>query len=245
MNSMLPPRPAGRRPCGSGRRASPGTSKTAPGQPPRRRSHDSGLISIRRHFRQNTGQETTKTNDLADRRGAAADAKAALLRAYRATREAAEPTRIARQEELLAIAAARDARHEERDRLKSEAKARQEEQARGEARPRHIRRPPLLPPEPSSRRRKNPTAWSPASSRTMPHARPTGTGAMPIVRHGSSRSSFPPAERAFAQTTSLCGDVTISIADMTASVAVWWIMWPAPATRCKLLCGISSCSRAD
>lgn len=76
---------------------------------------------------------TTRTNDLADRRSAAADAKAALLRAYRATRETAEPTRIARQEELLAIAAARDARHEERDRLKSEAKARREEQARVEA----------------------------------------------------------------------------------------------------------------
>lgn len=72
---------------------------------------------------------TTKTNDLADRRSAAADAKAALLQAYRATREAAEPTRVARQEELLAIAAARDTRHEERDRLK----ARQEEQARVEA----------------------------------------------------------------------------------------------------------------
>lgn len=76
---------------------------------------------------------TTKINDLAGRRSAAAEAKAALLRAYRATREAAEPTRVARQEELLAIAAARDARHEERDRLKSEAKARQEEQARVEA----------------------------------------------------------------------------------------------------------------
>ena len=76
---------------------------------------------------------TTKTNDLADRRSAAADAKAALLRAYRATREAAEPTRLARQEELVAIAAARDERREERDRLKAETKARQEEQARVEA----------------------------------------------------------------------------------------------------------------
>ncbi|MBB1493352.1 MULTISPECIES: DUF6481 family protein [unclassified Paracoccus (in: a-proteobacteria)] len=76
---------------------------------------------------------TTKTNDLADRRSAAADAKAALLRAYRATREAAEPTRIARQEELLAIAAARDERREERDRLKTEARAQQEEQTRVEA----------------------------------------------------------------------------------------------------------------
>lgn len=76
---------------------------------------------------------TAKANDLADRRSAAADAKAALLRAYRATREAAEPTRLARQEELVAIAAARDERREERDRLKSETKARHEEQARVEA----------------------------------------------------------------------------------------------------------------
>lgn len=76
---------------------------------------------------------TIKTNDLADRRSAAADAKAALLRAYRATRETAEPMRLARQEELLAIATARDERREERDRLKSEAKAQQEEQARVEA----------------------------------------------------------------------------------------------------------------
>ncbi|MFC0342171.1 hypothetical protein [Paracoccus niistensis] len=76
---------------------------------------------------------TTKTNDLADRRNAAAEAKAARLRAYRATREAAEPTRLARQEELLAIAAAREERREERERLKSEAKARQQEQARAEA----------------------------------------------------------------------------------------------------------------
>lgn len=76
---------------------------------------------------------TAKTNDLADRRSAAADAKAALLRAYRATRETAEPMRLAHQEELLAIATARDERREERDRLKFEAKTQQEEQARIEA----------------------------------------------------------------------------------------------------------------
>jgi hypothetical protein len=76
---------------------------------------------------------TAKTNDLADRRRAAADAKAALLRAYRATQEAAEPTRLARQEELVAIAAARDERREERDRQKAEAQALQREQERVEA----------------------------------------------------------------------------------------------------------------
>ncbi|MBB1493095.1 hypothetical protein H5395_16610 [Paracoccus sp. MC1854] len=76
---------------------------------------------------------TAKTNDLADRRSAAADAKAALLRAYRATRDAAEPMRLARQEELVTIAAARDERREERDRIKSETRERQQEQARLEA----------------------------------------------------------------------------------------------------------------
>lgn len=53
--------------------------------------------------------------------------------AYQATRDAAEPMRLARQEELLAIAAARDERREQRNRLKFEAKAQQEEQARVEA----------------------------------------------------------------------------------------------------------------
>ncbi|MRX51692.1 hypothetical protein GI374_14880 [Paracoccus sp. S-4012] len=65
---------------------------------------------------------TARDNDLADRRSAAADAKAALLRAHLATREAAEPTRLARQEERVALAAARDERREERDRMKSEAR---------------------------------------------------------------------------------------------------------------------------
>ncbi|WP_371816668.1 hypothetical protein [Paracoccus sp. MC1862] len=41
--------------------------------------------------------------------------------------------RLARQEELLAIAVARDERREERDRIKSEVRERQQEQARAEA----------------------------------------------------------------------------------------------------------------
>ena len=73
----------------------------------------------------------TKTNDLSERRGAAADAKAALLQSYRAIMAAGEPTRLARQEERRAIAAARDERHAERDRLKREE--REEEQRRIEA----------------------------------------------------------------------------------------------------------------
>ena len=74
-----------------------------------------------------------KTNDLADRRTAAADAKAALLRSYQAKKEAAEPTRLERQAERLAVATAREERHQERDRLKLEELARQKEQERIQA----------------------------------------------------------------------------------------------------------------
>ena len=63
----------------------------------------------------------TKGNDLADRREAAAKAKAALLEAHRARVEAAEPTRLARQEERLAIAAAREERLAEREKAKRAA----------------------------------------------------------------------------------------------------------------------------
>ncbi|MBV0893564.1 hypothetical protein KTN05_17425 [Paracoccus sp. Z118] len=76
---------------------------------------------------------TAKANDLDDRRSAAADAKAALLRAYRTRMNAAEPTRLARQEELVAAAAAREKRREERDRIKAEARERQQEQERIQA----------------------------------------------------------------------------------------------------------------
>jgi hypothetical protein len=55
-----------------------------------------------------------KENDLADRRTAAADAKAALLDAHRVAKAAAEPTRLARQEERLEIATARNERRAER-----------------------------------------------------------------------------------------------------------------------------------
>lgn len=59
-------------------------------------------------------------NDLAGRRGAAAKAKAALLQAHRAAKEAAEPTRLERQDERLEIAAARDLRRAVRDQAKFE-----------------------------------------------------------------------------------------------------------------------------
>jgi len=71
-----------------------------------------------------------KDNDLADRRTAAVDAKAALLRGYRATKDAAEPTRLAQQAERLSVATAREERREERERIKLEELARQQEQER-------------------------------------------------------------------------------------------------------------------
>lgn len=62
----------------------------------------------------------TKTNDLADRRSAATNAKAALLQSYRSKMAAGDPARMALQEQRREIAAARDARQAERDRLKHE-----------------------------------------------------------------------------------------------------------------------------
>lgn len=74
--------------------------------------------------------KTAKTNDFADRRSTAAEAKAAQLRAYRAKMEADEPARLARQKELEAIATAREERREQRDRLKAEARRQQQEEKR-------------------------------------------------------------------------------------------------------------------
>ena len=65
-----------------------------------------------------------KENDFAGRRGDAADAKAAQLQAHRAAKEAAEPTRIARQEERQAAAEAKEARQAERTRMKLEEQER-------------------------------------------------------------------------------------------------------------------------
>lgn len=71
-------------------------------------------------------------NDLASRRGAAAEAKAALLNAHRAAKEAAEPTRLERQEERLGVAVARDGRRAERDQAKLEARERLQAEAKQE-----------------------------------------------------------------------------------------------------------------
>lgn len=59
-----------------------------------------------------------KNSEFSDRRSAAADAKAALLQIYRAAKEAAEPTREAKQAERLAFAEAREVRRAQREQIK-------------------------------------------------------------------------------------------------------------------------------
>lgn len=75
-----------------------------------------------------------RNNELTDRRSAAADAKKALLEAYRTAKEAAGPTELARQAERQAIAAAREERRLNRERVKAEERERaQAEKAEREA----------------------------------------------------------------------------------------------------------------
>jgi hypothetical protein len=64
--------------------------------------------------------KNARNNELSDRRSAAAEAKAALLNAYRTAKDTAEPTRLAKQAERQAIAAAREERRAARERLKLE-----------------------------------------------------------------------------------------------------------------------------
>ena len=68
-------------------------------------------------------------NDFASRRGASVKAKAAQLQAHHAALSAAEPTRLERQEERREIAAAREARHAERDLAKLEERDRVQAEA--------------------------------------------------------------------------------------------------------------------
>lgn len=70
-----------------------------------------------------------KENDFAGRRSDAADAKAAQLKAHRAAKEAAEPTRIARQQERQAAAEAKEVRQAERKRVKLEEQERVQTEA--------------------------------------------------------------------------------------------------------------------
>ncbi|MFU8882729.1 MAG: DUF6481 family protein [Rhodobacterales bacterium] len=67
-----------------------------------------------------------KDNDHASRRSTAADAKAAQLKAHRDAIAAAEPTRLARQQERMALAEAKAERLAERARVKQEEQARLE-----------------------------------------------------------------------------------------------------------------------
>src|SRR5690606_8600218 len=60
--------------------------------------------------------KNVRNNEVADRRSSSAEAKAALLNAYRAAKTATEPARIARQAERAAIANAREERRVERER---------------------------------------------------------------------------------------------------------------------------------
>lgn len=101
--------------------------------------------------------KNARGNELSDRRTASADAKTALLNAYRTAKTAAEPTNLARQAERMAIAGAREERRLERERVKlaeSErlaaeaaeqleavaAEARAETEARGSREKNHIAR---------------------------------------------------------------------------------------------------------
>lgn len=69
--------------------------------------------------------KNVRNSDLSDRRNASADAKAALLNAYRNARTAADPGRLVRQAERIAIATAREERRIERERLNREEGERQ------------------------------------------------------------------------------------------------------------------------
>ena len=63
-------------------------------------------------------------SEFSDRRRAAAETKAALLKAYRAAQEAAEPTREAKQAERIATAEAREARRAARKQAKLDEQSR-------------------------------------------------------------------------------------------------------------------------
>jgi hypothetical protein len=67
-----------------------------------------------------------RNDEHSDRRSRAVDAKAALLDAYRAAREASEPGREARQAERIAFAEARETRRAEREQAKLAEQARLE-----------------------------------------------------------------------------------------------------------------------
>lgn len=59
-------------------------------------------------------------DDLAGRQAAASEARAALLKSHKTAQDAAEPERLARQEQRVTAAAAKSERQAERTRLKAE-----------------------------------------------------------------------------------------------------------------------------
>ena len=71
----------------------------------------------------------TRNSEFSERRTAAADAKTALLEAYRSAREAAAPTLLAKQAERQAVAQAREERRAAREQLKAEEQARLQAEA--------------------------------------------------------------------------------------------------------------------
>ncbi len=71
---------------------------------------------------------TSKKTELAERRGTATEAKAALLQAYRAAQKSA-PQREARQQERILIAEAREARQTAREQARLEEQARLDAEA--------------------------------------------------------------------------------------------------------------------
>ena len=73
--------------------------------------------------------KNVRQNELADRRSAAADAKASLLKAYQAARTVAAPLQAAKQAERASLIEAREARRVERDRLKHEERVLHETKA--------------------------------------------------------------------------------------------------------------------
>jgi len=73
--------------------------------------------------------KNTRNSDLSDRRRTAAEATAARLQAFRAAKEAAEPTQLARQAERQAVATARAERRAARERGKTEERERAQAEA--------------------------------------------------------------------------------------------------------------------
>ena len=89
----------------------------------------SASIPHNTHHSLDNDLKNSRNSQLSDRRTASAEAKAALLNAYKAARASDEPARAARQAERASITAAREERRIERARVKLEEQARAEVEA--------------------------------------------------------------------------------------------------------------------